>query len=377
MKAAYIYLRVSTEEQATEGFSLAAQERACRLYCELHGYEVAGLYRDDGYTGKNDRRPGLQALLAAVRPQALVIVHKLDRFARNTRLLLDTVERFEGQQISLVSVTEQLDFSSPMGKVFVTLLAAFGQYYVDNLATETSKGLREKARGGHWVGSVPFGYRKVDKSTIEPSEDAPAVQLIYELYASGGYNFHQLADEMNARGLQMYDWQSKQHGPFTREAVRVILGNPAYLGKVRCAGEEIIGKHQPLVTPEVWAQVQALRGARTKHTGPEAPRKVGKYKKRLYCASCSSLLWFRYGGHADTPSYECSGKRRGKCDVRQVSEAAIERELTELMALFGEPLEALQSFIVAVWLEGVKVVAVKPKAKYRALFAKLGFEVRG
>jgi site-specific DNA recombinase len=127
--AALIYLRVSTDEQAEEGYSLQAQERACRLFCELQEHQVAGVWRDEGYSGARADRPGLQQVLANVRAGDLVLVHKLDRFSRSTRLLLDACERLELAGARLVSVSEMIDFSTPIGRVMLSLLGAFAQYY--------------------------------------------------------------------------------------------------------------------------------------------------------------------------------------------------------------------------------------------------------
>ena len=371
--SARIYLRVSTEEQAEEGYSLQAQERACRLYCELHGVLVAGIYTDEGYSGTTDKRPAFHQLASDLVDGDLVIVHKLDRFARNTHLLLQVLQDFERRHIRLVSVTEQIDFSSPIGKVMLTLLAAFGQYYVDNLRTETAKGLREKAQRGLWVGPVPFGYQKQDKHLV-PSDDAPIVQMIYLLFVAG-YSYRDLVEHLNTQGYQAYDWQTRQRHIFHRETVRTILRNRAYLGYVSCGGVEYPGLHQPLISVETWAAAEQRRAERS----APASGKAGPSKPLaglLYCARCEHKLWFHAGGRSGASrSYACPGRRRG-CVAPQSRADLVEHQIADLMRLIGLELEQTVLALVKIWVDDGEVVALTPTERYRQLFALLGWQVR-
>lgn len=139
MRAA-IYMRVSTDEQV-DGYSLAAQERACRAYADEG---------DSAFKDAQGERPALRRVIADYRRGWIgaVIVHKLNRFFRRTKLLLDTVEDMEQRGVVFVSVCEQIDFGTPIGRVMLTNLGAFAEYYSRNLSTETAKGLREKADQG-------------------------------------------------------------------------------------------------------------------------------------------------------------------------------------------------------------------------------------
>src|SRR5262245_48150886 len=144
---AALYERVSSEEQV-EGYSLDAQDRTGRLYCQTHGWEVVEVYRDEGRSARTDdlaMRPAFQQMLADAQAGLIdvVIVHKLDRFARNLRVTLETLEKLERAGVGFVSISEQMDFTTPIGKVILATLAAFAQYYSDNLATEVRKGKHE------------------------------------------------------------------------------------------------------------------------------------------------------------------------------------------------------------------------------------------
>src|SRR5215211_6624339 len=139
-----LYQRVSSEEQIA-GYSLDAQDRAGKLYCEAHDWQVAQVYRDEGRSARTDdlaKRPAFQQMLADAEAGLLdvVVVHKLDRFARNLRVTLETLERLERSGVGFVSISEQMDFTTPIGKVILSTLGAFAQYYSDKLTTETKKG---------------------------------------------------------------------------------------------------------------------------------------------------------------------------------------------------------------------------------------------
>ena len=169
MKAA-LYARVSSEEQI-EGYSLDAQIRAFRAFVQERGWIIYREYIDKGVSAHTDdvsKRPLFREAVGDALNQKydVLIVHKLDRFARNVRITLEYLEKLETAGCSFVSLNEQLDFSTPIGKVMLANLAAFGQYYSDNLSAEVKKGLAERAMQGLWVGPVPFGYSVGDDGLL-------------------------------------------------------------------------------------------------------------------------------------------------------------------------------------------------------------------
>lgn len=364
---AHIYVRVSTDEQAEEGYSLQAQERACRLYCAAVGVPLARVWCDDGYSGTTARRPAFLAMLAAAQPGDLVLVHKLDRFSRNVRLLLETIESLKEKNISLLSVSEQIDFSSPIGRVMLTLLAAFAQYYVDNLREETAKGWREKAQRGRWVGPVPIGYQKRADGVLEPSGDAETVRELYRLYLSG-LSYLDVAAELNRRGLR-----GPAGHPWGRENVRVVLRGRAYLGKVSAGGVEFDGAHQALVSPEEWAAAAARRAAMTRQPAAGGPRAAGELAGLLYCAHCGKRLWFKYGGAADTRSYYCRGAGRSSCAAPQFRADLVEAAARDLVDLVAA--DDIHQVVEALYVADGDLVSVVPKERYRRLLAKIGHQV--
>jgi site-specific DNA recombinase len=135
------YIRVSSEEQ-TEGYSLAAQERALGLYCEAHGWELVGIYADEGvsaWTDDLDKRPQFTTVMtdAEAGVYDILVVHKLDRFARNVGVAVEALKTLRSLDVGFVSISEQMDFTTPFGKVALTMLLAFAEFYSDNLSAET------------------------------------------------------------------------------------------------------------------------------------------------------------------------------------------------------------------------------------------------
>lgn len=351
MKRAAIYIRVSTEEQAEEGYSLAAQERACRMYAEVQGWHIEEVYADEGLSAFKDRiedRPQLQHMLEAVKARHIdaVIVHKLDRFFRRARLLIEAVESFERQGVQFVSYSEQMDFSTPVGRMILTNLAAFAEFYSRNLSTEVSKGKREKAQQGGWVGPIPIGYEKGVDGGLVPSADAQAVRHIFELYSTRQHSYTTVADKLNAAGWQTHEMRTGKRGRFGRESIRTILGNPAYLGFVSSGGVQFKGKHEPLVSETLFYSVQAIRQERTRFHGSPVHHSSAWLRGVLWCEHCGGKLWHQFGNrNASGRYYRCSGISRRECSTKQARALDLEGEVERILKLLVVPEELVPKII--------------------------------
>ena len=154
------YRRVSMREQV-DGFSLDAQDNNIRKYAEDHGWEVTGIYTDAGISAKRDsERPQHMQLMkdAEAHKFDVVIVDKIDRFYRHLGGLLNALDRLKEDNVFFVSVQERLDFTTPWGKLTLTVLGMLAEIYIDNLRQETTKGKVQRARDGYWNGNIPYGY---------------------------------------------------------------------------------------------------------------------------------------------------------------------------------------------------------------------------
>lgn len=154
---AVIYTRVSTNEQI-DGYSLDAQQEQCTRFCESRGWQVVRVYQDAGRSGLSIHRPALQEMLKAT-DYDVIVCHKLDRFSRSLLDVMSQLAALNERGVTFASASEQFDFSTPFGKVILAMLAAFAQWYVDNLATEIRKGKQERARQGGGMVRCALGIR--------------------------------------------------------------------------------------------------------------------------------------------------------------------------------------------------------------------------
>lgn len=289
MPRAGLYARVSTEEQA-EGYSIDAQLQAMRRFCQDRHWTVASEYVEPGVSGTTGDRPAFRlALEDAEQGQIdILVTHQLDRFARNLQLQLETLGRLGEWGVSYVSITEQIDYSTPQGALFLSMLGAFNEYYSANLGRETAKGKRARARSGHTNAStIPHGYRRTDDGNVVVDPDtAPAVTLAFESYSAGIYSDSAVARILTRAGHRPS--HRARSGRWTREAVRYLLRNPFYTGLVRHGDDVYPGQHEPLVERQLYDRVQEIRARRYCGGGP--PRRIYLLTGLAHCHLCRLRL---------------------------------------------------------------------------------------
>lgn len=295
---AVIYVRVSTREQAEEGYSLAAQQAACSRYVADKGWDLAETYTDRGESARTADRPQFQLMLNRIREDGSVkylVVHKLDRLARNVKDYATVREMLEKAGVQLVSVTEGLE-ATASGKMVEGMLAVVAEWYSNNLSHEIRKGQDQKLREGGWPTIAPIGYRNVrldtgagshrGRATIVPDEQAPLVRRAFELYATGQWSLTRLARELRTRGLR-----NRRGGPMTRSGLCDTLKNVAYIGKVPWKGLVHDGAHKPIVSNEVFQQVQEFLASHERAKERQRTH-VHFLKGVLRCGSCGRRLLF-------------------------------------------------------------------------------------
>lgn len=192
-RVAFLYVRVSTSRQVTEGVGLDTQEAKARAHAERNGWSVGAVFRDEGVSGKDglDCRPGLVALIEAVQttPGAVVVVYSVSRLARRQRLLWNLLDDRDGYGLPVVSATEPFDAASPMGRAMLGMIAVFAQLEADMVSERTTDALAElKAQG-----------RKLGAPSMVALGAAESVRIAQHLYATGVYTHRSLADELNRR----------------------------------------------------------------------------------------------------------------------------------------------------------------------------------
>ena len=198
-KKVALYIRVSTDAQFEEGYSVDAQKEMLSAYCISKGWKTYEFYIDGGFTGSNIERPAMQRMIDDVKQGkiAAVVVYKLDRLSRSQKDTLYLIEDvFNPAGAAFTSLNENLDTATPMGRAMLGIMSAFAQLERETIRERTRMGMKERVKEGLWMGGgrTPFGY-DYDRNlgVLKPNADAETVRRIYALYLAG-YSAARIAD---------------------------------------------------------------------------------------------------------------------------------------------------------------------------------------
>ena len=283
MKFAAIYIRVSTDSQAEEGYSIEAQKEQLSAYCVSKGIKKYEFYIDGGWSGSNIERPQMQRLIEDVNADKVshVIVYKLDRLSRSQKDTLYLIEDvFNPHGVDFVSLNESMDTSTPMGRLMLGILSAFAQLERENIRMRTRMGMKERVKSGLWMGGgrVPFGYDyDKEQGVLVPNKDAEKVRQIYKLYIEG-----KAPQEIaNLLGLK-YD-----------RLVYQILTRKSNYGIIEYNGEEYQGQHEPIISREMYDI--AMR-CMVERSFVRANTSEHLLTGLLYCGKCGAKMRYQKWG---------------------------------------------------------------------------------
>ncbi|MDP1526403.1 MAG: recombinase family protein [Rhodocyclaceae bacterium] len=276
-KRCAVYCRVSTDERLDQEFnSIDAQKEAGHAYITSQRIEgwisVADDYDDPGFSGGNTERPGLKRLLADIERGLIdiVVVYKIDRLTRSLADFSKMVEVFERKEVSFVSVTQQFNTTTSMGRLMLNVLLSFAQFEREVTGERIRDKIAASKRKGLWMGGVPpFGYDVVNRQLlINKAEAAVVCRIFKEMLTIGSPT--QIAARLNAEGITTKTWTT-QEGQ-TRSGTRIdkkylhkLLRNRIYLGEISHKGNWYIGAHPPIIDQALWDKVHAVL-ARDSHT---------------------------------------------------------------------------------------------------------------
>ncbi|MBK5241693.1 recombinase family protein [Clostridium sp.] len=270
------YLRVSTAEQAEEGYSIAGQENVIRQKCEAEGKELVAVYADKGISGKSMiNRLQLQQMLQDAKAGNFdeVWTWKTNRLARNQYDLLTIVKELERHDVAFKSCSEAFETTTPAGKLMMNVLASIGEFERETIVENVKMGMKQRARTGKWNGGTVLGYKSViineNNTRLEiVAQEAAIVKMLFDMYASGK-GLKAIANQINHEG-----YKTKRGNMFGAGGVKDILMNPLYIGKIRYNVREnwtekrrkgtnkspIIadGEHEAVIPIELWDKVQVL-----------------------------------------------------------------------------------------------------------------------
>lgn len=249
-----IYARVSTTNQADEGYSIDGQIDSLEKYCDAMGWEIYNKYIDAGFSGGSLKRPGMTSLINDIKNGLFdtVLVYKLDRLSRNVRDTLYLIKDvFNTNKINFVSIQENIDTSSAMGTLFLTLLSAIAEFEREQIKERMQLGKLGRAKAGKsmmWA-KTSYGYdyhKETGTVTINPAQ-ALAVKFIFKSYLAGR-SITKLRDDLNEKFPKEIAWNYR--------AVRNILDNPVYCGYNQYLGEIYKGNHESIISKEDYDKTQ-------------------------------------------------------------------------------------------------------------------------
>lgn len=282
-KVAAIYIRVSTDYQAEEGYSIDAQKEQLTAYCVSKGIKNYEYYIDGGWSGSNIERPEMQRLIKNVKENKIshVIVYKLDRLSRSQKDTLYLIEDvFNPHGVDFVSLNESMDTSTPMGRLMLGILSAFAQLERENIRLRTRMGMKERVKSGLWMGGgrIPFGYDyDKEQGILVPNKDAEKVRQIYKLYIEG----KSPQEIANLLGLK-YDKLATQ-----------ILTRKSNYGIIEYNGEEYQGKHEPIISKETYDLAMKCMLERSK---VRANTSEYLLTGLIYCGKCGAKMRYQKWG---------------------------------------------------------------------------------
>lgn len=295
---AAIYCRVSTLEQAQDGYSLIAQEEKLKSYAKAMQYDIFPSYIDDGYSGSSINRPKLLQLIKDIKARKIniVLIYKLDRLSRSVKNVLELVELFEKYNVTLFSLSENLDLSSPFGRAALKMSATFSELERETIVERMMMGKAQRAKQGKAMRNniLPIGY-DYDKETdtfIPNENEKEQVEKIFELYLKG-WNFSQVSSYMHKNYKNRYGSYSE------RTSVKKVIDNPFssgyfwYKGTLNKATNII-----PIIPYETWLKAQTRRlEAKQKRFIPTSPYLLTGL---IFCGKCGQRYVSKRYEHAQT-----------------------------------------------------------------------------
>lgn len=369
---AALYTRVSTEDQARDGYSLSVQKDYLADYAKRQGWQIYSegknkVYEDDGYSGYSTDRPAMNRLLEDARAKKfdLILVYKLDRFSRRLRDLLNLLDELDSYGIQFKSATEPYETTSSSGKLMLQQLGSFAEFERNRIIERVFPGMVRGVKEGQWQGAryAPYGYSydKVNKQLNIVKEEADLVKSVFKKYVSG-LSCQKIAGELYEKKIK-----TRSGGLFSSSLIRRMLRNKIYIGKlvwnvhhydkqqktvkglkyVKNDPSDIIesqGRHKPIVSEDIFYQAQNILDKNRKGNHIRKRKRDYPLSGVMTCANCkmpyngvSNVKNHRTG--EKRPYYRCSGRARHnlKCGNSDVRAEILENEVFEILdILFSE-----------------------------------------
>lgn len=297
MKKVAIYIRVSTQEQANEGYSISAQEEKLLAYCKVKNWSVYDIYIDGGFSGGTLDRPSLVKMIRELDKIDVVLVYKLDRLSRSQKDTLYLIEeKFLENNVDFVSLSESFDTTTPFGKAIIGILSVFAQLERETIKERTKLGKEKRAKEGYWRGggNVPIGYDFIDDRLIVNDYEAMQVKEVFRLYKEGN-SFQQIANTLNSKG-----YKTNKGASWSGTQVSRVLRNRTYVGYIEYNDQFYRGIQEAIIDEDLFNEIQDKLDSKSK---------VKKSKSKYLLGG---MLWCGYCGARLKSSWSSTGKNKPK-----------------------------------------------------------------
>lgn len=345
IKTAVIYARYSSANQTEQ--SIEGQLRVCKEFCKHNGIAVADYYIDRAASASKDLEKRVEFLKMIKDSEKhqfdAVIVYKLDRFSRSRYDMATYKYKLKKNGVQLISATENIT-TDPEGIILESVLEGMAEFYSAELSQKINRGLRESAYKHNSIGgSIPLGYKSVDKKLVIDEEQAKIVREAYQMYADGK-TVAEICRTLNEKG-----YRSSKGALFNKASFTKIFRNEKYIGVYRFHDYVAEDAIPAIIDRDLWEQVQRRVRAQ-KPSGTFKARRVYALSGKLFCGHCGSLMNANSNGQQNYMYYQCYGKKMVKtdCTKKNMRKEFIERVVAEdaLSMLTDENIELIASTAV-------------------------------
>ena len=318
-KRAVIYARYSSDSQTEQ--SIEGQIRVCEDYALKNNIVILDVYIDRAQTGTNDNRAEFQRMLKDSNKKNwdMVLVYKLDRFARNQYEAVNNRRKLENNKVALVSAMENIP-DTPEGKLFRSIIEGYNEYYSEDVRQKVKRGMRESRLKGNFTGgTILYGYKVVNHKVVIDEERAEVVRYVYLQYSQGVFA-KDIIKELNAKGIT---YNGK---PFARNTIYNMLKNEKYSGVYR-HGDEVFTNIYPQIVPQSIFDKVRIKTKKVKY-GKHSAEVVYILRNKVRCGYCGDTISGETGTARDGSVkryYKCFGrKRHNGCSKKMVRKEFLE-----------------------------------------------------
>ena len=285
-RIAGLYIRVSTEDQAREGFSLGEQKQRLKDLCKYKGYEIYKIYEDAGISAKNTNRPAFQEMMKDMRSGNIniIVAYKLDRLTRSVYDIESLIKELEKYDCLLDCAADDTNTTTANGKLVMRLLTSVSQNEIERTSERTKMGLVGAVKEGHIPGTTPLGYKRDNKKLVIDEVTAPTVRKIFKLYLEGN-------SRQTISNILNKDNELNKH--WIDSSISAIISNPVY------KGDYIMGRRtskepkyfenvvEPLISKELWNECQCQKD---KNARNYTRTLTYIFLQKLKCKKCGRIL---------------------------------------------------------------------------------------